>query len=70
MVLFIPRALPSPRPCFGNDHDMHPGAYLLKLLRKWDWKRPEIDPVLALGQIGAFVSVRRAGMATFNLYHW
>ncbi len=45
------KALPAP--LSGYDPAIHPGEYLLTLLRKWDWKRPDIDPILALGQIGA-----------------
>lgn len=34
-----------------------PALTLLKLLQTWKWRRPEIDPILALGYIGAvFVS--------------
>lgn len=34
-----------------------PAITLLKLLQTWNWRRPEIDPILALGYIGAvFVS--------------
>jgi hypothetical protein len=34
-----------------------PGPTLLALLRSWNWRRPEVDPLLALGYIGAvFVS--------------
>lgn len=29
-----------------------PAARLLQDLRTWNWERPEIDPILALGQIG------------------
>jgi hypothetical protein len=29
------------------------GAQLLTLLRQWNWKRPDIDPVLLLGWVGA-----------------
>lgn len=32
---------------------LNPSPTLLKLFRTWDWARPEVDPVLLLGWIGA-----------------
>jgi hypothetical protein len=33
--------------------DANPAALLLPMLRSWNWVRPEIDPILLLGWIGA-----------------
>ncbi|MGL4397628.1 MAG: hypothetical protein ACRCS9_13895 [Hyphomicrobium sp.] len=35
------------------DEEGNPAKLLLPLLRRWNWVRPEIDPVLLLGWIGA-----------------
>lgn len=50
-----PAAAPKPRPAqtyaAGGSHG--PANDLLTLLRTWSWRRPEVDPFLLLGWIGA-----------------
>lgn len=45
----MPR-IPSPMPQIVADEDC-PARWLLPLLRRWYWKRPDTDPVLMLGWI-------------------
>lgn len=51
---FYPRrpaiALPSAEPV---EHEDNPAPALLALLKSWNWRRPETDPMLFLGWIGA-----------------
>lgn len=38
------------------DAKNNPCRELLKLFRQWNWERPEIDPLLLLGQIGVMIA--------------
>lgn len=38
-------------PAYDTEDD--PGAHLREILETWNWKRPDIDPVLLIGWIGA-----------------
>ena len=42
---------PSKEPAKGGEHG--PGMELLRLIKSWNWRRTEIDPMLLLGWIGA-----------------
>lgn len=48
-----PLNLPSIAPLPSAPHEKNPGERLLKLLRTWRWRRPEIDAELMLGFICA-----------------
>ena len=51
-----PSAPPGPRPSevvFDYDTAQDPGAMLREIIESWAWKRPEIDPLLIIGWIGA-----------------
>lgn len=49
-----PRRPPTPEPWHGRiDEAINPVVELLPLLRTWNWARPDVDPVLLLGWIGA-----------------
>lgn len=52
--LFYPR-----RPAIGHPwgapvpHEDNPAPYVLEILQTWNWRRPEVDPFLFLGWLGA-----------------
>lgn len=50
-----PAASPKPRPAqtYAAGGSKGPASDLLALLRTWNWRRPEVDPFLLLGWIGA-----------------
>ena len=45
--------IPKPAPLLSLAGDRSPARDLLALLKTWNWSRPEIDPHLLLGWIGA-----------------
>lgn len=45
---------PMPRPA-KSDGRLDPAVEILKLMKTWNWRRPDIDPVLALGCICAMM---------------
>lgn len=52
---FVYPARPALLPALNRPLAGRPGPALtlVKLLRSWNWRRPEIDPIMALGYIGA-----------------
>lgn len=51
---FYPRRPKLPRPSEERvDGDMNPGPQLFEVLQTWNWTRPEVDPFLFMGWIGA-----------------
>lgn len=51
-----PAAPPGPRPAATPEANPGEAAQkVLAMLRTWEWRRPEIDPILMLGWIGAAI---------------
>lgn len=48
-----PRQPTSLEPWLTRVDDLNPAELLLPMLRRWNWARPELDPVLMLGWIAA-----------------
>ncbi|HRK97418.1 MAG TPA: hypothetical protein PLE43_02955 [Alphaproteobacteria bacterium] len=50
-----PAASPKPKPDFESDHGIEFGRDILSFIQSWKWSRPDIDPTLLLGWIGAAI---------------